>query len=107
MRKYIHHKCPMCSSELGKFPLKGYWKWELFLYTIIYNLFVVALCFMILLVYLAYFDDGSESVEVDVMEMTVTEVPFAEVDVMEVDEVKLEEVDVYDWVGSARACFDC
>ena len=87
----------MCfSSELGKFPLKGYWKWEV-LYTILFPLFIAALCFMILQVYLAYFDDGSESVEVNVVEVDVVEVDVSELgatEVVNVSEVNVVEVDV-------------
>ena len=77
------------SSELGKFPLKGYWKWEV-LYTILFPLFIAALCFMILQVYLAYFDVGSESVEVNVVEVDVVEVDVSELGATEV--VNVSEV---------------
>ena len=80
------------SSELGKFPLKGYWKWEV-LYTILFPLFIAALCFMILQVYLAYFDDGSESVEVNVVEVDVVEVDVSELGATEV--VNVSEVNFH------------
>ena len=66
----------MCfSSELGKFPLKGYWKWEV-LYSILFSFFIAALFFVILHVYLTYSDDGS--VEVDVSELDVSELDVTE-----------------------------
>ena len=86
----------MCfSSELGKFPLKGYWKWEV-LFTILFPLFIAALCFMILQVYHTYFDDGPESVEVNVVELDVVEVEVSELGVtavVEISEVAFAEVD--------------
>ena len=86
----------MCfSSELGKFPLKGYWKWEV-LFTILFPLFIAALCFMILQVYLTYFDDGPESAEVNVVELDVVEIDVSELgvtEVVDVSEVAFAEVD--------------
>ena len=68
----------MCfSSELGKFPLKGYWKWEV-LYSILFPFLIAALFFVILHVYLTYSDNGSESVEVDVLELDVSELDVTE-----------------------------
>ena len=124
---FFCHLLVFCfSSELGKFPLKGYWKWEV-LYTILFPLFIAALCFMILQVYLTYFDDGSESVEVNVVELSVSgvvdvsEVNVVEVDVSElsvsevvdVSEVDVSElgatevVDVSEVVFAEMDCVDC
>ena len=108
---------------LGQFPLKGYWKWEMF-HTIIFFLFWVIISFLCITCVLYYVGDDSEAgsvgvdvlgvdvVEVEVMEIEITEVdttevdfpevgitstemPFAEVDVMKVDfwEKGIAEVD--------------
>ena len=73
---FFCHLLVFCfSSELGKFPLKGYWKWEV-LYSILFSFFIAALFFVILHVYLTYSDDGS--VEVDVSELDVSELDVTE-----------------------------
>ena len=86
---------PSFSSTLGQFPLKGYWKWEMF-YTIIFFLFWVIISFLCI-TYVSYYvgdDSEAKSVEVDVVGMDVVEVDVLEVEVTQVDVAEVDnEVD--------------